>query len=126
LDTPLSKKLASSKNITILEQHAVVEMKGDTYARSIILKDKSGTQHQIVADGIFVEMALTPNTQMLGDLIKLDDRGRIVVDNANRTSMQGIFAAGDVTNTYAEQVLVAIGEGAKAALSAYDYLLPTL
>ena len=126
LNTPLSKKLASAKNFTILEQHTVVEVKGDTYARSVILKDKSGTQHQIVADGTFVEMALTPNTQMLGNLVKLDDRGRIIVDNANRTSMTGIFAAGDVTNTYAEQVLVAIGEGAKAALSAYDYLLPSL
>jgi alkyl hydroperoxide reductase subunit F len=126
LDTPLSKKLASSKNIAILENHTVVEVKGDTYARSVILKDKSGTQHRIVADGTFVEMALTPNTKMLGNLVKVDERGRIVVDNANRTSMVGIFAAGDVTNTYAEQVLVAVGEGAKAALSAYDYLLPTL
>ena len=71
-------------------------------------------------------MALTPNTKMLGNLVKLDERGRIIVDNANRTSTVGVFAAGDVTNTYAEQVLVAVGEGAKAALSAYDYLLPTL
>ena len=52
--------------------------------------------------------------------------GRIVVDSANRTSMPGVFAAGDVTNSYAEQVLVAVGEGAKAALSAYNYLLPEL
>jgi len=71
-------------------------------------------------------MALTPMSQMVAELVKLDERGRIVVDCANRTNIPGIFAAGDVTNTYAEQVLVAVGEGAKAALSAYEYLLPTL
>ena len=126
LTSNLGKKLSAAKNVTILEKHTVMEVLGDTYARSVVVKDSTGTDHKISADGIFVEMALTPNTQMLGDLVKLDDRGRIIVDNANRTSTPGVFAAGDVTNTYAEQVLVAIGEGAKAALSAYDYLLPSL
>ena len=56
----------------------------------------------------------------------LDDQGRVIVDNLNRTTCPGLFAAGDVTNAFAEQVLIAVGEGAKAALSAYDYLLPTL
>jgi len=124
--TDLGKKIRSAKNVTILDKHRVVEMKGDIYARTVVVKDSAGTIHEISADGTFVEMALTPNTKMLGDLVKLDERGRIIVDNANRTSLPGIFAAGDVTNTYAEQVLVAIGEGAKAALSAYDYLLPSL
>ena len=62
----------------------------------------------------------------LSDLIDLDDMGRIKVDCFARTNMPGLFAAGDVTNSYAEQVLVAVGEGAKAALSAYEYLLPLL
>lgn len=124
--TDLGKKIRSAKNVTILDKHIVVEMKGDIYARTVVVKDSAGKVHEISADGTFVEMALTPNTKMLGDLVKLDERGRIIVDNANRTSLPGIFAAGDVTNTYAEQVLVAIGEGAKAALSAYDYLLPSL
>jgi alkyl hydroperoxide reductase subunit AhpF len=75
---------------------------------------------------MFVEMALTPMSQMAADLVKLDERGRIIVDCANRTNVPGIFAAGDVTDTFAEQVLVAVGEGVKAALSAYEYLLPTL
>ena len=60
------------------------------------------------------------------DLVKLDAQGRIIVDSACRTSVPGLFAAGDVTNSYAEQVLIAVGEGAKAALSAYEYLLPML
>jgi alkyl hydroperoxide reductase subunit AhpF len=63
---------------------------------------------------------------MVAELVKLDERGRIVVDCANHTNVPGILAAGDVTDTFAEQVLVAVGEGAKAALSAYEYLLPTL
>ena len=61
---------------------------------------------------------------MVAGLVDLDDEGRIKVDCANRTNVPGIFAAGDVTSGYAEQVLIAVGEGAKAALSAYEYLLP--
>jgi alkyl hydroperoxide reductase subunit F len=126
LKTDIGQKLVKARNVTILENHTVVEVKGDIYARSVVVNDPSGKQQEISADGTFVEMALTPNTKMLGDLVKLDERGRVIVDNANRTSLPGLFAAGDVTNTFAEQVLVAIGEGAKSALSAYDYLLPSL
>ncbi len=71
-------------------------------------------------------MALVPNSGMVAELVDLDREGRVKIDARNRTSVPGIFAAGDVTDTYAEQVLVAAGEGAKATLSAYEYLLPTL
>jgi len=126
LNTPLGKKLSSAKNVTILKGHQVVEFKGDEFAEGVVLKDPAGKTIELKADGMFIEMALTPMSQMVAELVKLDERGRIVVDCANRTNIPGIFAAGDVTNTYAEQVLVAVGEGAKAALSAYEYLLPTL
>jgi len=126
LDSLVGKKLQSSKNVTILKGYEVVEVKGDEYARSIVLKAPNGALEEIEADTMFVERALTPMSQMVAGLVKLDDRGRIIVDCANRTDVPGIFAAGDVTNTYAEQVLVAVGEGAKAALSAYEYLLPEL
>ena len=126
LTTPLGKKLKTAGNVTILKGHQVVEFKGDEYAETVVLKDPSGKTLEVKADGTFVEMALTPMSQMAADLVKLDERGRIIVDCANRTNVPGIFAAGDVTNSYAEQVLVAVGEGAKAALSAYEYLLPTL
>jgi alkyl hydroperoxide reductase subunit F len=66
-----------------------------------------------------------PNTDMVAGLVNVDIQGRIIVDCQNRTNVPGIFAAGDVTNT-TEQVLVALGEGAKAAISAYEYLLPNL
>jgi alkyl hydroperoxide reductase subunit AhpF len=73
-----------------------------------------------------VEIALIPRSNMVKDLVELDERGRIIVDCANCTNVPALFAAGDVTNSYAEQVLIAVGEGAKAALSAYEYLLPML
>jgi alkyl hydroperoxide reductase subunit AhpF len=63
---------------------------------------------------------------MVKDLVDLDEGGHIKVDGLARTSLPGVYAAGDVTDIFAEQVLVAVGEGAKAALSAYDYLLPLL
>lgn len=125
-DTPLLKKLEASANVTILKNHQVVEVKGDEYARSAVLKDPGGGLQELTADAIFVEMALAPNSQMVEGLVELDEQKRIKVDCANRTNVPGIFAAGDVTSGYAEQVLIAVGEGAKAALSAYEYLLPRL
>jgi len=122
----LGTKLEAAENVTILKNSEVVEVKGDDFARGLVIKDKAGKTKEYQSDGIFVEKALTPNSGMVADLVKLDERGRIIVDYANRTNVPGIFAAGDVTNGYAEQVLVAIGEGAKSALSAYEYLLPML
>jgi len=126
LKTPLGQKLLAARNVTILDRYEVVEVQGDQFARQVVVKDVKGSLQHIPADGMFIEMALTPNTKMIEGLVNLDEKSRVIIDSANRTNVPGFFAAGDVTNTYAEQVLVAIGEGAKAALSAYDYLLPTL
>jgi len=126
LDSPLGQKLQRAQNVKIVKDSEIVEVQGDEYARKLILKDKSGTIHEYSADGMFVEKALTPNTSMVAGLVDMDEQGRIVIDSACRTNVPGLFAAGDVTNSYAEQVLVAVGEGAKAALSAYEYLLPKL
>ena len=126
LSTPLGKKLQRAGNVKVMKDCEIVEVQGDEYARKLILKDKAGNLKEFEADGMFVEKALTANTDMVKDMAELDEQGRIVVDNIGRTSIPGLFAAGDVTNNYAEQVLIAVGEGAKAALSAYDYLLPVL
>lgn len=126
LDSPMGKKLSGAGNVTLLTEHEVLEVQGDEYARKLLLRDALGQRVELDADGTFIEMALIPNSQAVADLVKLDGQGRIIVDCANRTSQPGIFAAGDVTDSYAEQVLVAVGEGAKAALSAYEYLLPNL
>ena len=126
LGTPLGKKLQQAGNVKVMKDCEIVEVQGDEYARKLILKDKAGQLKEFEADGMFVEKALTANTDMVKNMAELDPQGRIVVDNMGRTSNPGLFAAGDVTNNYAEQVLIAVGEGAKAALSAYDYLLPVL
>jgi alkyl hydroperoxide reductase subunit F len=123
LNTPLGKKLRDARNVEVLEGYEVVEVLGDDFARTIVLHDPKGKVVELNADGTFIEVALIPNSQMVAGLVDLDEQGRVQVDCANRTSVEGIFAAGDVTSGYAEQVLIAVGEGAKAALSAYDYLL---
>lgn len=121
-DSVLGRKISNLPNVDILAEYRVTEVRGDTYARSVVVSDGSDTQ-ELVVDAAFVEQELIPRTRILGDLVELDEKGHIVVNAMNETSRKGIFAAGDVTNSYAEQVLVAIGEGAKAALSAYEYLL---
>lgn len=126
LHSALGKKLQSLKNVTILAGYSVAEVKGDGFATGVVVKSPEGQETQLETEGVFVELALVPNSQMVAHLVALDAQGRIKVDGFARTSMPGMFAAGDVTNTYAEQVLVAVGDGAKAALSAYDYLLPIL
>jgi alkyl hydroperoxide reductase subunit AhpF len=126
LDSPLGHKLQQAGNVRIMKDCEIVEVQGDEYARKLILKDKGGALKEFEADGMFVEKALTANTGMVKDLVEFDKQGRVVVDSACNTSVPGLFAAGDVTDNYAEQVLIAVGEGAKAALSAYDYLLPML
>lgn len=126
LNTPLGQKLQRSKNVTILEGYKVTRVLGNGYAERIVVQDPQGVESDIPADGTFVEMALTPNSQIVAGMVETDVEGFIKVDCYNRTSVPGLFAAGDVTNIFAEQVLVAVGEGVKAALSAYDYLLPRL
>ena len=122
LDSLIGRRLRRADNVLILEGYAPREVKGDVYAHSLVV-GKNGDVRELSADAIFVELGLKPNSEMLNDLVELEADGRIKVDVKNRASRPGIFAAGDVTNVYAEQVLIAIGEGAKAALSAYDYLL---
>ena len=126
LYTVLGLKLQFAPNVKILKDYEIMEVQGDTYARKLIIRGKDGRITECTADGIFVEKALMPNMNMVKALVTVDELGRIVVDHACRTNIPGLFAAGDVTNSYAEQVLVAVGEGAKAALSAYEYLLPGL
>jgi alkyl hydroperoxide reductase subunit F len=126
LETPLGQKMKASPNVTILEGYKVTKVLGNGYAERVVVKDPEGNETDIPADGTFVELALMPNSKMVADLVKLNEDGFIEVDCYSRTNVPGLFAAGDVTHIMAEQVLVAVGEGVKAALSAYDYLLPML
>jgi alkyl hydroperoxide reductase subunit F len=126
LTSALGVKLQAADNVTLLQGCQVLEIRGNDYAEQVVVAGSDEDEKTIESDGTFIEIDLVPNSEMLVGLVNLDDQGRIEVDCAARTNVPGIFAAGDVTNTYTEQVLIAVGEGAKAALSAYDYLLPML
>ncbi len=122
LDSPIGKRLQTWPNVLILEGYQAQQVKGDSYARSLVI-GKNGDTRELKADAIFVELGLKPHSEMVKGLVEMEADGRIKIDAQNRTSAPGIFAAGDVTNAYAEQVLIAIGEGAKAALAAHEYLM---
>lgn len=126
LKSPLGQKLVEAKNVTVLAEHQVKQVKGNGYCNTVVVQSPDGQEIELGADGTFVEKGLLPNSEMVAGLVELDERGFIKVDCQARTSVPGIFAAGDISSIYAEQVLVAVGEGVKAALSAYDYLLPKL
>jgi alkyl hydroperoxide reductase subunit F len=120
---PLAERLRALPNVLTLAGHRPVRVEGDAYARSMVVEAEGGARSTLRADAFFVEMGLTPNSGPVQGLVDLDAEGRIKVDARNRTSAPGVFAAGDVTNAFAEQALIALGEGAKAALAAYEYLL---
>jgi len=123
LETPLGQKIRKAPNVTILEGFEVTRVLGNGYAERVVVRDPDGAEMDIPADGTFVEKALQPNSQMVADMVETNDEGFIIVDCQCCTNVPGVFAAGDVTHIMAEQVLVAVGEGVKAALSAYEYLL---
>ncbi len=122
LDSAIGKRLRASPNVVIMEGYRVQKVLGDQFARTLVVQ-KNGDSAEIKSDAFFVELDLIANSELVADLVDRDAKGRIKIDARNRTSAPGIFAAGDVTDAYAEQVLIAIGEGAKAALSAYEYFL---
>ena len=122
LNTPLGQKLLAENKVQVLAGYKVKAIRGQEYAQRLILETPDGQETEVQADGIFVELGLVPNSEAVKGLADLDELGRVKIDRLNHTSVPGLFAAGDVTNAYAEQVLIAIGEGAKAALSAYDYI----
>lgn len=126
LQTPLGQMLDKAENVTVLEDYHVARVTGNGYCNRVVVESPEGKQMELEADGTFVEKALLANTAMVAGLVDLDEQGFIKVDPHSRTSVPGLFAAGDVTNVFAEQVLVAVGDGVKAALSAYEYLLPRL
>ena len=83
----------------------------------------SGEAHHIELEGVFVQIGLLPNTEWLKGTIALSPRGEIEIGARGETSLPGVFAAGDVTTVPYKQIVIAMGEGAKASLSAFDYLI---
>lgn len=122
LDTSMGRRVLEAKNVEVLEGFRVNEVQGDEYARSLVIS-QNGVQQNVDADAFFVELELEPQSDIVAELVDRNEAGQIIVDSRNRTSTEGIFAAGDVTDVFSEQVLISVGEGAKAALAAYEFLL---
>jgi len=124
-DAVLQRKLRSMKNVTIITQAQTTEVTGDgKKVDGLSYKDlRSGEAKHIELEGVFVQIGLVPNTEWLKGTIELSRHGEIVVDAKGATSVPGVFAAGDVTTVPYKQIVIAVGEGAKASLSAFDYLI---
>lgn len=124
-DAVLQRKLASLPNVKVVTSALTTEVKGDgEKVTSLIYKDRNhDTVHEVELEGIFVQIGLVPNTEWLTGTIALSPRGEIEVDHRGETSKPGIFAAGDCTTVPYKQIVIAMGEGAKASLSAFDYLI---
>ena len=124
-DAVLQKKLASLPNVAVIKSALTKEVIGDGKKVSALrYEDRtSKTVNTVELEGIFVQIGLLPNTEWLKGTIDLSPKGEIIVDPKGETSVPGIFAAGDCTTVPYKQIIIAMGEGAKASLGAFDYLI---
>ncbi len=124
-DAVLQKKLRSLTNVDIITSALSTEVIGDgEKVQALVYTDRNtDTSHRIDLDGIFVQIGLVPNTEWLKGPLTLSPRGEIEVDAHNATNLSGVFAAGDVTTVPYKQIIVAMGEGTKAGLSAFDHII---
>jgi alkyl hydroperoxide reductase subunit F len=126
-DAVLVNKLKSLPNVTVHTNAQTTEITGDgSVVNGIGFKDRvTGQKQHIALEGVFVQIGLIPNTEFLKDTLELSKFGEIVVDAKGHTNVPGVFAAGDCTTVPFKQIVIAAGDGAKAALSAFDHLIRT-
>jgi alkyl hydroperoxide reductase subunit F len=126
-DEVLQRKLRSLANVTIVTRAQTTAIDGDgTKVTRLVYQDlRAGETKHLALEGVFVQIGLVPNTEWLKGSVELSARGEIVVDAKGATSVPGVFAAGDVTTVPFKQIVIAVGEGAKAALGAFDHLIRT-
>jgi len=124
-DEVLQKKLRSLDNVKIITSGQTTEVVGENGRVSgLNYTDRTtGEAHHIELEGIFVQIGLVPNTEWLKGDIELSQHGEIIVNDRNETSIPGVFAAGDATTVPYKQIVISMGEGAKASLSAFDFLI---
>ena len=124
-DDVLQKKLRSLKNVEILTSAQTTEITGEGgKVNGLTYRDRdSGDNHHVALEGVFVQIGLVPNTEWLKGDIELSQHGEIVINERGETSIPGVFAAGDATTVPYKQIVISMGEGSKAALSAFDFLI---
>jgi alkyl hydroperoxide reductase subunit F len=121
----LQKKLATLPNVTTIVNARTTEVTGDgKTVNGLVYDDRAtGESRQVALEGVFVQIGLVPNTEWLKGSVELSKHGEIVVDARGQTSVPGVFAAGDATTVPFKQIVIAAGDGAKAALGAFDHLI---
>jgi alkyl hydroperoxide reductase subunit F len=120
----LKDKARSSPGVRPLVGYEPVEIVGGEMVEKLVIRDaETGKQRALKVDGVFIEVGLSPNSDLILDLARTNQRGEVIVDEWGDTGVRGVFAAGDVTATKDKQIVIAAGEGAKAALAAFDYLI---
>ncbi|WP_121144778.1 alkyl hydroperoxide reductase subunit F [Orbus hercynius] len=126
-DAVLQEKLRSLDNVDVIVNAQTLEVAGDgTKLTNLKYKNRvDESEHELALSGIFVQIGLLPNTQWLDGTVERNRMGEIVIDSKNETNIKGIFAAGDCSTVPYKQIIIATGEGAKASLSAFDYLIRT-
>ena len=125
-DAVLQKKLYSLPNVKVIKSAQTTEVTGKDQVSGLMYQDRaSGETHWVELEGIFVQIGLLPNTDFLKGTVELTRFGEIVIDDKGHTSVPGVFAAGDCTTVPYKQIIIAMGEGAKASLSAFDHLIRT-
>jgi len=125
-DAVLQAKLASLPNVTIIRNAQTTEVTGTDKVDGLVYKDRTlGESYRLDLEGIFVQIGLLPNTDFARGTLDLIKSGEIAIDPRGQTSAHGIFAAGDCTTVPYKQIIIAMGEGAKASLSAFEYLIRT-
>lgn len=123
-DAVLQRKLASLPNVQVITSALTTRVNGAEKVTGLTYQDRTtGTEHDIALEGIFVQIGLVPNTEWLKGTLALSQRGEIEVDVSGKTSVAGVFAAGDVTTVPYKQIVIAMGAGATAGLSAFDHLI---
>lgn len=122
-DKILIEKVTNAQNIRILNNTEVTSINGDKFVSSITIKpvDKDNTEN-LSLSGVFIEIGSIPATDYLKNILKLNSNGEIIVDKKNMSSVEGLFAAGDITDIEEKQIVTAAGEGAKAAIMASKYI----
>ncbi len=125
-DAVLQRKLYSLANVTVIKSAQTTEVTGTDKVNGLVYKDrKTDEVHRLELEGIFVQIGLLPNTDFLKGTLELTRFGEVIVDAKAQTSVPGVFAAGDCTTVPYKQIIIAMGEGSKAALSAFDHLIRT-
>ncbi|MBO3275804.1 alkyl hydroperoxide reductase subunit F [Pseudomonas schmalbachii] len=126
-DAVLQRKLHSMPNVKVITSALTTEVKGDGQkVNGLVYRDRNSEElHTVDLEGIFVQIGLLPNSDFLKGTVELTPRGEIIVDAKGQTNIPGVFAAGDVTTVPYKQIVIAVGEGAKASLSAFDHLIRT-